>query len=474
MKKLLLSLAAVIFSITAASADEVTIDFSTAEGLPTADTGTADATIDGIPFSFSHCKSGKYSGATYLQISGKTYYTAENPAYLEFTLGGTVSSVTVTTGTNASKSAKMDLDVNGVAAVEGLALNNTAAEFTFTIPADKQVAGATIRLVSTANVKYNAQITKMVVTYTGGGQVVVKDPAGMSFPEASYTVKLDEEFPTPSLNKDTDANPVYSSSVETVATVDAATGAVTLVGVGTTVITATCEETDDFKAGSASYTLVVEDPNTFWAPNCKATDSEFTFEATGETNPWSVDTRYGLKASGFISSAAVATDAVAASPVLDFTEYTPVALNYRQALNQFKVNNANIESTDENLAAYVSVVAKEEGATEWTKIGTVNAPASFGWNFYDATPVDLSAYAGKKVQIGFRYVSTTECAGTWEVDNVVVTAKKAGNAVESIAVDNTNAPVEYYNLQGVRVANPATGNIYIVRQGTKVSKQLVK
>jgi hypothetical protein len=40
-------------------------------------------------------------------------------------------------------------------------------------------------------------------------------------------------------------------------------------------------------------------------------------------------------------------------------------------------------------------------------------------------------------------------------------------------VDNSNAPVEYFNLQGVRVANPTSG-LYIRRQGTTTAKVLVK
>lgn len=45
--------------------------------------------------------------------------------------------------------------------------------------------------------------------------------------------------------------------------------------------------------------------------------------------------------------------------------------------------------------------------------------------------------------------------------------------VESITEDNTNAPAEYYNLQGVKVNNPENG-LYIVRQGNKVSKQYIR
>ena len=49
---------------------------------------------------------------------------------------------------------------------------------------------------------------------------------------------------------------------------------------------------------------------------------------------------------------------------------------------------------------------------------------------------------------------------------------KKGSGLESVAVDN-EAPVEFYNLQGVRVANPEAG-IYIRRQGSNVTKVYVR
>lgn len=51
-------------------------------------------------------------------------------------------------------------------------------------------------------------------------------------------------------------------------------------------------------------------------------------------------------------------------------------------------------------------------------------------------------------------------------------AKAEGDGIEGVGVD-ANAPAVYYNLQGVQVANPANG-LYIVKQGNKVSKVLVK
>lgn len=87
-----------------------------------------------------------------------------------------------------------------------------------------------------------------------------KEAAGLSFgEETKFTVDLSGTFTAPTLTKATDAAATYASSETSVATVDASTGDVTLVGAGTTTITATTPETDAYMAGSASYTLTVID-----------------------------------------------------------------------------------------------------------------------------------------------------------------------------------------------------------------------
>ncbi|MDO4320836.1 MAG: hypothetical protein Q4C34_09715 [Bacteroidales bacterium] len=55
----------------------------------------------------------------------------------------------------------------------------------------------------------------------------------------------------------------------------------------------------------------------------------------------------------------------------------------------------------------------------------------------------------------------------------VLTFTERTNAVDNINVDNSNAPVEFFNLQGVRVANPENG-VYIRRQGSNATKVFVK
>lgn len=44
--------------------------------------------------------------------------------------------------------------------------------------------------------------------------------------------------------------------------------------------------------------------------------------------------------------------------------------------------------------------------------------------------------------------------------------------IDDITVDKTNAPIEYYNLQGVKIANPQNG-LYIKKQGDKVTKVII-
>lgn len=62
---------------------------------------------------------------------------------------------------------------------------------------------------------------------------------------------------------------------------------------------------------------------------------------------------------------------------------------------------------------------------------------------------------------------------TYGADNTVGTYfTRESSGIEAIEAD-TEAPVEYYNLQGVRVADPTPG-LYIRRQGNKVTKVIVK
>lgn len=96
-------------------------------------------------------------------------------------------------------------------------------------------------------------------TSTASYEIIVKGAPSLSFPKTSYTVEMGDAFSTPKLNGlPEDVTPEYTSSNTEVATVDAATGEVRIVGVGTTTITVTSPETGIYEGATTSYELTVK------------------------------------------------------------------------------------------------------------------------------------------------------------------------------------------------------------------------
>lgn len=114
---------------------------------------------------------------------------------------------------------------------------------------------------------------------------------------------------------------------------------------------------------------------------------------------------------------------------------------------------------------YVRTVANSKGnftATVNEKVaGTVSgtgvgASNPITWTGETNAPILLTPNA----QIRFSYMT--------------VTFKEDTTGVEDMTVADENAPVEYYNLQGIRISEPAAGSMVIRRQGNTVTKVLVK
>lgn len=87
-----------------------------------------------------------------------------------------------------------------------------------------------------------------------------------------------------------------------------------------------------------------------------------------------------------------------------------------------------------------------------------------GWTKYEGTPVVLS----KAGTLEYKGV-----IGNAETAVKTVTVTGTSTSVVDVIADDENAPVEYFNLQGVRVENPAAGGLYIKRQGSKVTKVIL-
>lgn len=94
---------------------------------------------------------------------------------------------------------------------------------------------------------------------TASYEIKVKGAPELSFPKESYDEIVGETFEAPQLEGLPEGVTVqYNSSNDKVATVDPSTGDVTIVGVGTTTITATSEAKDIYEVATASYKLTVK------------------------------------------------------------------------------------------------------------------------------------------------------------------------------------------------------------------------
>lgn len=124
-------------------------------------------------------------------------------------------------------------------------------------------------------------------TSTASYEIKVKGAPKLFFPQTSYTIEMGDAFTAPKLDGLPEGvTPAYTSSKEEVATVDAATGEVKIVGVGTTTITVTSPETGIYEGATASYEL-----------NVKAAIYKVEFDFT--TNNWGLPTAYNKEEASY-------------------------------------------------------------------------------------------------------------------------------------------------------------------------------
>ena len=96
--------------------------------------------------------------------------------------------------------------------------------------------------------------------YLASHTPTTKDPAGLAYATTEYTANVGEAFTTPELTNPHNLDVTYSTSDASKATVDANTGAVTIVAAGVVTITATTTGDATHDAGSASYTITISNP----------------------------------------------------------------------------------------------------------------------------------------------------------------------------------------------------------------------
>lgn len=164
--------------------------------------------------------------------------------------------------------------------------------------------------------------------------------------------------------------------------------------------------------------------------------------------------KYYLNASAYANDNAQVSEAWAISPIINTAGNTTLSVAFDHA--------AKFQTTLTKLCGFA---VKEEGASVWTMLTVPTWPEAGAWTFANSGSIDLSAYAGKKIQVAFKYASDASGADTWEIKNLTFTSSTvpvviegAGTTPGSTPDDPVTPPVAGDNQAVFNFADPTTLN----------------
>ena len=177
---------------------------------------------------------------------------------------------------------------------------------------------------------------------------------------------------------------------------------------------------------------------------------------------WSFDSRYSCMKASAYKNGAFESESWLESPIIDLSSTVNPVLTFEHAINQF----SSIEKAKEEATVWI----KEE-SSDWKQLEGVTYPGTLSWTFISSGEISLNTYKGKKIQIGFKYMSTAEKAGTWEVKEFKVTdgipvityTDKTIAEINEMTENTDNINLKLTNAQVVYV----DGNNQYVREGEK-------
>ncbi len=138
----------------------------------------------------------------------------------------------------------------------------------------------------------------------------------------------------------------------------------------------------------------------------------------GVENIWTLDTNYKcMKATGYVNGTNNASESWLVSPEIDLTTQTTAFLSFSHAGKYF----TSVDKAKEETTLRISA----DGGNTWEAV-TIPTYYALDFKFVSSGEISLASYIGKKIKLAFRYVSTAEKAGTWEVNNVKVYKTSTG------------------------------------------------
>ena len=142
---------------------------------------------------------------------------------------------------------------------------------------------------------------------------------------------------------------------------------------------------------------------------------------------WTQSADYGMKASAYYNGTSYATESWLESGVIDLTDVQSAWLSFQHTGKFFG-----------NMQQEATLWIKAEGEADWVQLPINKYMTGTNWTFV-TNVTELSAFAGKKVKLGFRYTSSASASGQWEIRSVEVSGvKTAGADVEHFAAYEAN------------------------------------
>ena len=124
-----------------------------------------------------------------------------------------------------------------------------------------------------------------------------------------------------------------------------------------------------------------------------------------------------LNASAFLNNASHASESWAVSPAINLSDSKKAVLAFSHAINKL----SDVSTMKDMMTVWASTDYTGDVSTAtWKQLVVPNYPAGTSWTFVESGDIDLTEYCGNKVYIGFKYTSTDENSGGWEVDNFTI------------------------------------------------------
>ncbi len=167
---------------------------------------------------------------------------------------------------------------------------------------------------------------------------------------------------------------------------------------------------------------------------------KFTEQSVTGTQKWTADSKGYMKMSGHVSQTEkYANEDWLISPKIDLTGISAAKMTFDYNASFFKdlATEATVWVSDNYTEGLPSTAT-------WQQLN-VNLKSVGSWDIIPSDEISLTPYAGKKINVAFKYTSTATDAGTWEIKNFMVQEGEAA-VVEQPTASGSGTEASPYNV----------------------------